>query len=100
MTQSASHVNFAGGLVRIVRLQCVGIVCGVTASSVCIIVAKFEEINFKSSKKFEIHVQSQLLSEDTQYSQYCNNVKLHAIQCTSSRFLTTAVTAQFNKVSP
>ena len=32
----------------------------------------------------------QLLLEDTQYFQYCNNVKLHAVQCTSTKFLTTA----------
>jgi len=31
-----------------------------------------------------------LSSEDTQYSHYCNNVKLHAVQRTSTKFLTTA----------
>jgi len=30
------------------------------------------------------------LWKDTQYFQYCNNVKLHAVQATSTRFLTTA----------
>jgi len=39
---------------------------------------------------FKIHIQSQLLSKDTQYCQHCNNVKLHAVQCTSTRFLTNA----------
>ena len=66
---------------------------------------KFEQINlkfkkvrrssrcnkvWKISKKFKIHIQSQLLSKDTQYCQHCNNVKLHAVQCTSTRFLTNA----------
>jgi len=38
-------------------------------------VVKFEEINLKFKKdRVEIHIQSQLLSEDTRYSQYCNNV--------------------------
>jgi len=67
------------------------------------IVVKFEEIYSKfkkvrkssrcnkvrkSSNKFKIHIQSQtLLSKDTQYCRHCNNVKLHAVQCTSTRFL-------------
>ena len=42
------------------------------------IVAKFEECNLKFKKvlkKFEIHIRAQLLTEDTQYSQYyCNSV--------------------------
>ena len=51
-------------------------------------VVKFEEINFKFKKfktiiKFKkvwIHIQPQLmLLEDTQYFQYCNTVKLHAV---------------------
>jgi len=69
-----------------------------------IVVVKFEEINLKFKKvressrckfekvqkKFKIHIQSQLLSKDTQYCQHCNSVKLHAIQSTSTRFLTNA----------
>jgi len=67
------------------------------------IVVEFEEIKVQkvrkssrynkvrnSSKKFKIHIQSQLLSKYTQYCQHCNNVKLHAVQCTSARFLTNA----------
>jgi len=70
---------------------------------VIIIVVKFEEINLKS-KKFEKvqdvikfknvqdphSVTTVLLSKDTRYCQHCNNVKLHAVQYTSTRFLTNA----------
>jgi len=54
------------------------------------IVVKLKEI--LKLQKIEIHIQSQmtLLSEDTQQSQHCNGVELHAIHCTSTRFLTTA----------
>jgi len=42
------------------------------------VVVKFEEFKKVQDaikfEKIEIHIQSQLLSEDTQYSQYCNNV--------------------------
>ena len=31
-----------------------------------------------------------MLLEDTQYFQYCTNVELHAVQCTSTRFLAIA----------
>ena len=44
----------------------------------------------KSSTKSKIHIQSHLLSKDTQYCEHCNNAKLHAVQCTSTNFLTNA----------
>ena len=76
------------------------------------VLVKFEKINLncekfkiykKVFKKFEIHIQSQMLWEDTRsvIYQYCNNVKLHAVQCTSTSFLTISVikvTFEFTKV--
>ena len=64
---------------------------------------KFEEINLKFKKfekvqdyliikfkKVRIQIQSQMLLDDTQYFQYYNTVELHAVQCTSTKFLTIA----------
>jgi len=75
----------------------------------CSMVMKFEEINLKfkkvrkssrcnkvrkSSKSSRFIVSHKLLlSKDTQYCQHCNNVKLRAVQCTSTGFL---INAHFN----
>jgi len=71
---------------------------------VYLIVVKFEEINLKFKKfekvqdvikfekvflKFKIHIKPQLLSKDTKYCQHYN-VKWHAVQYTSRRFLANA----------
>ena len=46
-------------------------------------------IKFEKFKKVQ-NPHSITLSKDTQYCQQCNNVKWHAVQGTSTRFLTIA----------
>ena len=41
-------------------------------------IMKFKKVH-KVQKTFEIHIQSQMLLEDTQYFQYRNTVELHAL---------------------
>ena len=62
------------------------------ATDVTCTVVKFEEINIKFKNVRDPHsiTHSQLLADDTQYSRYCNDVKLHTVQCTSPRFMATA----------